>query len=120
MNGDFARVSFDPTAHYRRVLLQQGRMLLEADFNEQSAIQEHYMRCLVADLKGRWWRVRHGFVLGAIEDTDFSIGYGHGYVEGMLCENDPPPGATATGCRFSHQPFVLARPSAPAPLPHVS
>jgi hypothetical protein len=119
MNGDFARVSFDPTAHYRRVLLQQGRMLLEADFNEQSAIHDHYMRCLVADLKGRWWRVRHGFALVAIEDSDFSIGYGHGYVEGMLCENDPLPGSAGATCRFSDQPFVVAGTTAAAALPEL-
>lgn len=116
MNGDFARVSFDPAAGYRRVLLQQGRMLLEADFNEQSAIGEHYLRCLVTDLKGRWWRVRDGFALGSIEDNDFTIAHGRAYVEGQLCENYPAPGDSAAICRFSNQPYVVAA-SAASVLP---
>lgn len=56
MSGDFARVSFNPDRHYTRVLLQQGRVLLEADFNEQSALHHHYLRMLIVDLAGRAWR----------------------------------------------------------------
>ena len=38
MHGDFSRWTFDRAAGYRAVLLQQGRVLLDADFNEQTAI----------------------------------------------------------------------------------
>ena len=38
MRGDFTRDTFDPTRHYSGVLLQQGRVQLDADANEQSAI----------------------------------------------------------------------------------
>ena len=41
MKGDFSRDSFDPAKHFTRVPLQQGRVLTDADFNEQAAIQQH-------------------------------------------------------------------------------
>ena len=44
MKGDFARVTFDPSRHYSQVFQQQGRVLLEADWNEQAHIQLHLLR----------------------------------------------------------------------------
>jgi hypothetical protein len=52
MKGDFSRDTFDPSKHYARVLMQQGRVLLDADWNEQSAIHLHFLRRLGADLIG--------------------------------------------------------------------
>lgn len=89
MNGDFARVTFDRTARFSSVLLQQGRVLLEADFNEQSAIHHHFLRALVVDVIGRRWRAGDGFTIGVNPQgtADFSITAGHFYVDGILCEN---------------------------------
>ncbi|MEU9002239.1 DUF6519 domain-containing protein [Streptomyces sp. NPDC048551] len=42
MQGDFSRWTFDKTARYRSVLLQQGRVLLDADWNEQTEITAHH------------------------------------------------------------------------------
>src|SRR4030095_6255744 len=64
MKGDFSRDSFDPARHFARVLLQQGRVLTDADFNEQAAIQQHFLRAFVVDLVGRRWRVGDGFAIG--------------------------------------------------------
>ena len=33
--GDFTRTTFDPTHHYSGVRMQQGRVQLDADWNEQ-------------------------------------------------------------------------------------
>jgi hypothetical protein len=55
--GDFSRDSFDPDRHFTRVLLQQGRVLTDADFSEQAAIQQHFLRAFVVDLVERRWRV---------------------------------------------------------------
>jgi len=44
MKGDFTRDTFDRTKHFSRVLMQQGRVTLDADFNEQTAIDLHYFR----------------------------------------------------------------------------
>lgn len=114
MNGDFARVTFDPRAGYRRVALQQGRVLLEADFNEQTAIQDHYLRCVIADLKGRCWAVGKAFSLAAAGD-DFTIQHGHLYVDGLLCENGYRD-APADACGFFAQPFSVPS-DAPDVLP---
>jgi hypothetical protein len=52
MKGDFSRISFDSTKHFTRVLQQQGRVQLDADWNEQTAIFLHYQQRLAADLIG--------------------------------------------------------------------
>lgn len=52
MKGDFTRDTFDPLKHFSRVLQQQGRVQVEADFNEQAAILLHYLQTFAADLIG--------------------------------------------------------------------
>ena len=49
MYGDFARVTFNALNNRSRVLMQQGRVQLEADWNEQSAIFLHLLRTLAKD-----------------------------------------------------------------------
>ena len=91
MKGDFTRVTFDPTKNYSRVLMQQGRVQLDADWNEQAAILLHYLQALTADLIGPFGGPEGdelGFGLSPAEaKTDFNIGAGHYYVDGLLCEN---------------------------------
>jgi hypothetical protein len=52
MKGDFTRDTFDPAKHFTRVLMQQGRVQLDADWNEQGAILLHYLQALATDLIG--------------------------------------------------------------------
>ncbi len=52
MNGDFSRDTFHPAHRYSRVLMQQGRVLLDADWNEQTSILLHHLRTLARDLVG--------------------------------------------------------------------
>ena len=52
MYGDFSRVTFAPERHYLAVLVQQGRVQLDADANENTAILLHHLRTLAADLIG--------------------------------------------------------------------
>jgi hypothetical protein len=52
MKGDFTRDTFDPARQFSRVLMQQGRVQLDADSNEQTAILLHYLRTLARDLMG--------------------------------------------------------------------
>src|SRR5215475_15916946 len=54
MNGDLSRVTFDSHNHYLRVVMQQGRVLLDADFNEQTAILLHYLQTLAVDIIGKY------------------------------------------------------------------
>ena len=53
MNGDISRITFNPLKHFTSVLLQQGRVQIDADWNEQSSILLHYLRVLAADLIGQ-------------------------------------------------------------------
>ena len=41
MKGDFTRLTFAPAKHYSSVRQQQGRVQLDADWNEQVDIQNH-------------------------------------------------------------------------------
>ena len=52
MKGDFTRDTFDPGKHFSRVLMQQGRVQLDADWNEQTAILLYYLRTLAKDILG--------------------------------------------------------------------
>ena len=52
MRGDFSRNSDQPSKPYTRVLQQQGRVQLDADANEQTAILLRLMRRFIVDLVG--------------------------------------------------------------------
>jgi len=91
--GDFTRDTFDPSKHFSRVLMQQGRVQLDADWNEQTSILLHYLHTLAAGLIGPHGGPGDGF---KIQDKDkdnkpytrkFAISPGHYYVGGVLCEN---------------------------------
>ena len=96
MKGDFTRNTFDQFRHFSRVLMQQGRVQLDSDWNEQAAILLHYLQTLAADLIGPFGGPEgenfafNGFKLtvSANNANDFAIGQGHYYVDGLLCEND--------------------------------
>jgi hypothetical protein len=100
MNGDLSRVTFDQLKHYSRVVMQQGRVQVDADWNEQTAILLHYLQTLAQDLIGphggpadllnqRNEIVSKNFgfeiKLNAAGDN-FEIGAGRYYVDGRLCE----------------------------------
>ena len=96
--GDFTRDTFHRAKHFSRVLMQQGRVQLDADWNEQTSILLHYLRTLAADLIGPHGGpaapnadAGEGFIIQATSSpsNDFTIGIGRYYVEGVLCENGP-------------------------------
>lgn len=99
MKSDYSRDTFDPQNHYTRVLLQQGRVVMDADWNEQASILLHYLQTLARDLIGPYgmpWDSQ-GFMIMPVTDgthtkvADFEIGVGRYYVDGILCEMDQPP-----------------------------
>lgn len=95
MKGDFSRMTFDVTKHFSRVLMQQGRVQLDADWNEQTAILLHYLQSLAKDLIGEHAGPKEncGFDIKPIKDIsdDFKIGEGHYYADGILVELEATP-----------------------------
>jgi hypothetical protein len=89
MKGDFSRRTFDPEKHFSRVLMQQGRVHLDADWNEQAAIQLHLLRTLVQDIVGPHGGPADSFEIRSARRS-FRILPGHYYVGGILCELDRP------------------------------
>lgn len=92
MKGDFTRFGFDSSKHHSRVLHQQGRVALDADSNEASAILLHHLRMLTRDLFGAdGGPPDSGFSLDldqSARSAVLSLGPGHYYVHGILCENE--------------------------------
>src|ERR1700733_10487477 len=52
MSGDFSRSTFDPRKHYSGVRMQQGRVQLDADWNEQVDIAAEALRARTGDIVG--------------------------------------------------------------------
>jgi len=94
MKGDFSRQTFDSKKHYRGVMMQQGRVQLDSDMNEQQSIGQYYDESQAADSIGkngvpRAYSNGNGFKIGIADGgSDLSISKGHAYVDGILCEND--------------------------------
>ena len=112
MKGDFSRDLFDPARRYRSVRMQQGRVQLDADWNEQADIVSYRAETETADVVGACGGPLHeaGFGLSqdlaaipasekarldrlfppafALAGGDFLIAPGRYYVDGILVEND--------------------------------
>jgi uncharacterized protein DUF6519 len=93
MKADFTRDTFSPLKHFSRVLMQQGRVQLDADWNEQVAIQLRSLRALAADLIGDHGGPADDLGLTIAElgltppvRNDFRIGSGRYYIDGVPCE----------------------------------
>jgi hypothetical protein len=95
LKADLTRASFDPFKHFSRVLMQQGRVQLDADWNEQGDILLHLIRQLAKDSFGSAGSPNGGFMPAALakRTDDFEIGPGVFYVDGILCELDAAPAA---------------------------
>ena len=103
MKADFTRNTFDPLKHFTRVLMQQGRVQLDADWNEQTAILLHNLQALAADLIGPHGGPSDncGFRITQASGDPFNvqIGNGHYYIDGVLCENE----GKRDGTNFSYR-----------------
>ena len=106
MKGDFSRLTFAEKNHYRRVLMQQGRVEIDADGNEQIAIGDHIAATTSTDVIGQsgypvttppTGTATGAFALGLNADgTDVTIAPGRMYVDGLLVENDAPDATLLT------------------------
>lgn len=104
MSGDYSRKRFDKQKQYSSVELQQGRVLLDSDWNEQSEIIRNRIQTETLDTIGRSGipKSDNGFEISIAPDgSDIYIAPGKVYVEGLLCELEN--GATPTS--YLNQPF---------------
>jgi hypothetical protein len=92
MKGDFSRRTYHRTKHFSGVLMQQGRVQLDADWNDQRAIEQYRLQTLARDLFGPHGGPASGLgfaiTVDASQTYNFKIGAGRYYVGGILCEND--------------------------------
>ncbi|CAM2169905.1 conserved hypothetical protein [Paraburkholderia sacchari] len=94
MKADLTRNTFDALRHFDRVLMQQGRVQLDADWNEQGELLLGALRTLAADIIGPQGgpTLDWGFALTALPPSqakgDFRIGAGRYYVDGIPCDVD--------------------------------
>src|SRR6266568_3666332 len=109
MKADTTRSTFKQTKHYNGVLMQQGRVQLDADWNEQIDITGHRIETETIDVIGKCGAPMHdaGFhIVAKIDElspeehdlpenqnlqpvaNDLLISGGRYYVDGILCEND--------------------------------
>src|SRR5690242_9699460 len=98
MGADVSRARFSPFNDFAGVVLQQGRLLLDADFNELVALLDRRLRAETVDLTsfgpdpdhaGESWVPRQtpdAFHVTAAGGA-LTIGRGRIYVDGLLAEN---------------------------------
>lgn len=88
MKADLTRSTDRPDQHYRSVRMQQGRVQLDADWNEQQDILNRRIETETRDSIGASGVpiAAPGFLLtGNGQNIDVSAG--HLYVDGLLCDN---------------------------------
>jgi hypothetical protein len=103
MKGDFSRFTFDSKNRYSRVLMQQGRVQLDADWNEQLDISAYRTETEITDFIGQSGAPEDnaGFAISVIDKgTNLKIGQGRFYIEGMLFENH----SAEVDVTFTNQP----------------
>ena len=91
MKGDFTRSTFEPKKRYHGVLQQQGRVQLDADWNEQNQIESYRTETGVSDMIGKSGGPlpAPGFEIKVTANKkELRIGPGHYYVDGVVCELD--------------------------------
>lgn len=93
MKGDISRRTFRPERHYSGVRMQQGRVQLDADWNEQLDIQAHLDRTAATDVIGESGVPKGAsFSLDAAAlPSDLLIAPGRFWAGGLLCELEASP-----------------------------
>ena len=105
MKGDFTRFTFEPRKRYTSVLMQQGRLQLDADWNEQMSIQNYLQQRQAQDMIGESAgtpATEAGFQIlptppptdtnppptpqNAKNGGDLIIQFGRFYINGILCD----------------------------------
>ncbi|MGQ0445495.1 MAG: DUF6519 domain-containing protein [Beijerinckiaceae bacterium] len=120
MSGDYTRFTFDQLKRYSGVLMQQGRVQLDSDWNEEIDILRRRIRTTTLDILGPlgvpFAASPNAFGIGWIPSppVDLSISPGRLYVDGIQIEAFAEDNAT-----YNHQPFFPPQSPGfpPPPLP---
>jgi hypothetical protein len=89
MSGDYTRFTFDPRQDHSGVLMQQGRVMLDADFNELVELIDRRLRAETIDIIGHCIvpsETPDAFLIG-LAGGGITIGPGRMYADGLLAEN---------------------------------
>src|ERR1035438_7441346 len=89
MAGDYTRFRYNPLTDTTGVQMQQGRVLMDQDWNEYVQLQDRRWRAETMDIMGRAvvpidTKTAFEILIGG---TSFTIGIGRMYVDGLLAEN---------------------------------
>ena len=121
MQGDFSRSTFDVERTFRAVLLQQGRVVLDSDVNEQAAITAHHDETRTVDVVGpaggplptdggpgpfALVDASGATPTGPTSWTALQVTPGRYYVDGVLAESTAP--ASGKGWPLTDQPHLPA------------
>lgn len=117
MQADFSRWTFDGKAGFRSVLLQQGRVVLDADWNEQTQIAAYHDEVRTGDVVGPSGAPAGDAAFGLVDGTgaapastpwgNLRLTPGRFYVDGVLTTVDDP------GAPLASQPYLPAGPALP-------
>ena len=141
MSGDYSRVRFDPRIDLSGVLMQQGRVQLDSDWNEWVAVLDRRLRAESVDTFGV--HVTPGITGVAVVSPqtpdafkieaaggNISIGRGRMYVDGLLAENHGGGAAEfdavlaelrgKTALAYNLQTYFPAPPTLPSGGPHLA
>jgi hypothetical protein len=94
MKGDFSRITYNGRKHYSLVLMQQGRVQLDADWNDQALIHWFNLQNLAEDLIGEHggpgdsFKIEQRTIDKNAVPRDFVIKKGRYYVHGAMCQNN--------------------------------
>lgn len=86
MKGDFSRSTFHRHKNFSGVRMQQGRVQLDADWNEQVDIQAHHLRTALSDAGLCGAPDPEHFRVTVVDGVPKVQG-GRYYAQGVLCEN---------------------------------
>lgn len=113
MKGDFTRFTFRPDNQYTSVRLQQGRVSLDADWNEQVDLMAYQTKTAQAAFFGDSGtpKAKAGFKVGYDSKSGLWLTPGRYFVGGLLCELSPSAADASVGVTYKDQPFY---PGAPA------
>ena len=114
MPGDYTRFTYNPLEDHAGVFMQQGRVQLDADWNELVELLDRRWRAETVDIIGRCVVPKEtpdGFKI-AIAGSGLTIGRGRLYAHGLLAENH--------GTGVPEFDAILGEVRGPDPIPYLN